>query len=419
MLDVQYIRENPDKVKEGIAKKKVDPKLVDKFLHLDEEWRAKTKALDDLSAEQNVISREMSKNPSQDLLSKAQLLKQRIGEIEAERDVLSSKREDILNKLPNIPLECVPIGEDEGNNKVLRQWGKKRKFGFTPKDYLTISENLGMIDVKKAAEVSGSRFNYLLEDAALLEFALIKLAFDVLIEEDFHPIIPPVLIKPEVYRGMGRLSADQKEERYYLPKDDLYLVGSTEHTIGPFHMNKVFSSEDLPRRYVGFSTWFRREAGSYGKDVRGIIRSHEFDGVEMYSFVKPEDSEKEHEFLVSMQEKLMQSLNLPYQVVEICTGDMGWTDARQTDIETWMPGEGRYRETHSCDSNTSFQSRGINVKYKTKDGKKDFVHTLDATAFAIGRMLIAIIENYQTEDGGVEIPKALQPYVGKSCIGKK
>lgn len=416
MLDVKLIRENPEKVKQGVAKKKVDPKLVDKFLRLDEEWRAKTKALDDLSAEQNAVSREISKNQSQDLLSKAQLLKQRIADIETERDVLASKRDDLLNKLPNLPFDSVPVGKDETENKVLREVGKKRNFKFQPKDYLAIAEGLGIIDLKKAAEVSGSRFNYLLGDAALLEFALVKLAFDTLVKEGFRPVVPPVLIRPDVYRGMGRLAADQKEERYYLPKDELYLVGSTEHTMGPLHMNDVIPEEELPKRYVGFSTWFRREAGSYGKDVRGIIRSHEFDGVEMYSFAKPEDSEREHEFLVSMQEKLVQALDLPYRVVEICTGDMGWTDARQNDIEIWMPGEGKYRETHSCDSNTTFQSSGINAKYKTKSGKKEFVHTIDATAFAIGRMIIAIIENYQTEDGGVEVPKVLRDYLGKSKI---
>lgn len=416
MLDVKLIREDPEKVKKGIAKKKADPKLIDKFLRLDEEWRLKTKALEDLSAEQNVVSRAMSAGQSQDLLSKAQLLKQRITEIESERDVLSSKRDDILNKLPNIPFDDVPVGKDETENKILREVGKKKVFRFEPKDYLTLAEQLKIIDVKKAAEISGSRFNYLLRDGALLEFALIKLAFDTLVKEGFIPVVTPVLIKPEVYRGMGRLAANQKEDRYYLPKDELYLIGSTEHTIGPLHMNDVIPEEELPKRYVGFSTWFRREAGSYGKDIKGILRSHQFDGVEMYSFVKPEDSEKEHAYLVSLQEKLVQALELPYRVMEICTGDMGWTDARQTDVEIWMPGQGTYRETHSCDANTTFQSSGINAKYKAKSGKKEFVHTLDATAFAIGRMLIAIIENYQTEDGGVEIPKVLRDYLGKSKI---
>ncbi len=419
MLDVNLIRSDPDRVKEGIKRKKIDAKLVDKFLRLDEEWRSKTKALDDLSAEQNLVSREMSQNQSQDLLSKAQLLKQRISDIESERDVLSSKRDDILNKLPNLPFDDVPIGKDESENKVSKEIGKKRDFKFKPKDYLTLAENLGIINVKKATEIAGSRFGYLMGDAALMEFALVRLAFDTLIKEGFVPVVPPVMIIPEVYKEMGRLAADQKEDKYFLPKDELYLVGSAEHTLGPLGRGEIFDESSLPRRYVGFSTCFRREAGSYGKDTKGILRVHQFDKVEMYSFVKPEDSEKEHRFLSSMQERLMQSLELPYRVMEICTGDMGWTDARQFDIETWMPGQGEngeYRETHSCSNTTDFQTRGINAKYKNKAGRKELLHALNATGFAIGRMLIAIIENYQTENGEIEVPKVLKNYLGKDII---
>ncbi len=420
MLDVKLIRENPEKVKAGVVKKKIDPKLVDKFLRLDEEWRVKTKALDDLAAEQNAISREMGKSQSQDLLSKAQLLKQRIADIEAERDVLSSKRDDILNKLPNLPFDDVPLGKDESENKILREISKKKNFKFKPKDYLAIAEKLGIINVKKATEIAGSRFGYLMGDAALLEFALVRLAFDTLVEEGFTPVVPPVMITPAVYREMGRLAADQKEDKYYLPKDELYLVGSAEHTMGPLGRGEVFEVSSLPKRFVGFSTCFRREAGSYGKDTKGILRVHQFDKVEMYSFVQPENSEREHQFLLSMQEKLVGALELPYRIVEICTGDMGWTDARQFDVETWMPGQGEageYRETHSCSNTTDFQTRGINAKYKTKEGKKEFLYALNATGFAIGRILIAIIENYQTEDGGVEVPKVLRDYLRKDKIG--
>jgi seryl-tRNA synthetase len=217
---------------------------------------------------------------------------------------------------------------------------------------------------------------------------------------------------------MGRLSGSQKEDKYYIPKDDLYLVGSSEHTIGPLGRNKVFNENDLPMRFVGFSTCFRREAGSYGKDTKGILRVHQFDKVEMYSFVRPEDSEREHLFLLSLQEDLMKKLQIPYRVMEICTGDMGFTDARQFDIEAWLPGQegGKYRETHSCSNTTDFQTRGINAKYKNKKGEKLFLHALNATGFAIGRMIIAIIENYQTKDGEVIIPDVLRPYIGKEKI---
>jgi len=417
MLDVNFIRENPERTKQGLEKKKIDPKLVDKFLRADEEWRTKVKALDELKAEQNALSKELAGGPKEDLISRAQLLKQRIADIETERETIGAKRDEILNKLPNIPFEDVPVGPDASGNKVLREVGEKPKFDFKPKDYLVLGESLGLINVKKAGEVSGSRFGYLLKEAVLLEFGLVRLAFETLLEEGFIPVVPPVMIKPEVYAGMGRLAGDQREDKYFLPKDELYLVGTAEHTMGPLQMNETLEEKELPRRYVGFSTCFRREAGSYGKDTKGILRVHQFDKVEMYSFAKPEDSEKEHRFLLSMQEKLMQKLELSYRVVELCTGDISWTDARGFDIETWLPGENEYRETQSCSNTTDFQSRGINAKYKTKGGKKEFVHTLNATAFAIGRTIIAILENYQTKDGKVKVPKALQDYVGKKEIG--
>lgn len=417
MIDINLIRENPDKVKKGIEKKKADPKLVDKFLRVDEEWRTKVKALDELKAEQNELSKELAKERKEDLMSRAQLLKQRISDIDSERGTLEAKRDEILNKIPNIPFEDVLAGKDESENKVIREWGEKPKFDFKPKDYLSLGEKLGLIDVKKAAEVSGSRFGYLMNEAVLIEFGLVQLAFKILLEEGFVSVVPPVMIKSDVFAGMGKLVGEQKEDKYYLPKDDLYLVGSAEHTLGPLHLNDVFEGKDLPRRYVGFSTCFRREAGSYGKDTKGILRVHQFDKVEMFSFAKPEDSEKEHKFLVSLQEKLMQKLELPYRVVEICTGDMDWVAARQYDIETWLPGQGEYRETQSCSNTTDFQTRGINAKYKTAEGKKEFTHALNGTAFAIGRTIISILENYQMKEGKVRVPKALQDYVGKKEIG--
>lgn len=419
MLDITFIRENAEKVKTGMESKHQDPKIVDKFLRLDEDWRAKTTAYDQLKAEQNVLSKELSAGQSENLLSKAQFLKKRLGDIETEQNDLKKLRDDLLSRIPNIPFDDVMVGRDESENKVLREVGTKPEFDFAPKDYLTLGEKLGLIDVKRASEVSGSRFGYLLRDAALLEFALIQLAFDTLTKKGFIPAVPPVMIKPKVYEGMGRLAADQKEERYYFEKDDVYLVGSSEHTMGPIHMNDTFDEEALPKRYVSFSTCFRREAGSYGKDTKGILRVHQFDKVEMFSFAHPEHSEEEHKFLLSCQEELMQKLEIPYRVVEICTGDMGWTDARQFDVETWFPGQGSYRETNSCSNTTDFQSRGMNIKYKTKDGNKKLIHMLNATGFAIGRVLIGIIENGQTKEGNIRVPKVLQVYVGKEEIGKE
>ena len=415
MLDIVFIRQNADAVKTALARKKISPKAVEKLLRVDELWRAKTTALNQLKTEQNAISKELSRGKTEDLISKAQLLKKRIADLETEEALLQKKRDIALEGLPNLPFADVPDGPNESGNRVLREGGAKPEFDFAPRDYLEIAERLNLINTKKAGEVVGSRFGYLLNEAVLLEFGLVRLALETLGEHGFTPIIPPVMIRPEVYIGMGRLASDQKEERYYLPKDELYLVGSAEHTIGPFQMNEVIAEDRLPLRYVGFSSCFRREAGSYGKDTKGILRVHQFDKVEMFSFAHPEHSEEEHRFLLSMQETLMQKLELPYRVVEICTGDMGWTDARQFDVETWLPGQGTYRETHSCSNTTDFQARGINTKF-VSGKQKENVHMLNATAFAIGRMLIAIIENGQTKTGAVRIPKALQPFVGKKEI---
>lgn len=419
MLDINLIRESPDKVKAGVEKKNVDPKLVDKFLRLDEQWRGKTSTLDQLKTEQNLLSKELANTRSDEMLSKAQVLKKRIADVSAERDEITEKRDELLNQLPNIPFNDVPVGKDASGNKVVREVGKKPSFTFTPKDYFALGERLGIIDTKRAAEVAGSRFGYLLGDAVLLEFGIVKLAMDLLMAKGFVPVAPPVMIRPKVYMGIGRLAADQKEERYFLEKDDLYLVGSAEHTLAPLHMNETLSKEDLPRRYVGFSTCFRREAGSYGKDTKGILRVHQFDKVEMFSFSTAEDSEKEHELLLSFQEELMQTLELPYRVVEICTGDMGWTDARQFDVEAWFAGEGVYRETHSCSNTVDFQARGIGVRYKNGEGEKNYAHLLNATGAAIGRTIAAILENHQTEKGTIRVPKALQGYVGKKEIGEQ
>lgn len=419
MLDIQYIRENVEKVKKGMEKKRQDSKLVDKFLHADEELRTKILAFETLRAEQNALSKQLSVGRSEDMVNKAQVMKKRIAELEIERTELEKKRNDILSRIPNMPFDDVIVGKEETENKVLREVGEKRDFekeGFKPLDYLVLGEKLGIINVKKAAEVSGSRFGYLLKDAVLLEFALVKLAMDTLLERGFTPAVPPVMIKPDVYEGMGRLAADQKDERYYFEKDDLYLVGSSEHTMGPIHMNEVLEEETLPRRYVAFSTCFRREAGTYGKDTKGILRVHQFDKVELFSFSNPHTSEDEHKFLLDCQETLWKKLEIPYRVIELCTGDMGWTDARQFDIEAWMPGQGTYRETNSCSNTTDFQSRGTNIKYKTKEGKKELIHMLNATAFAIGRTIIAIIENNQQKDGTIRVPTVLRAYVGKEFI---
>ena len=284
-----------------------------------------------------------------------------------------------------------------------------------------MAQESDLIDIDRAGKVSGSRFGYLKGSAALLEFALVDLAMKTLAKEGFVPVVPPVLINEKSMRAMGYLERG-KGEIYYLPSDNLYLVGTSEQSIGPMHMDEVFKEENLPKRYISFSTCFRREAGSYGKDTKGILRVHQFDKVEMFSLVRPEDSEKEHKFLLSLEEKLMRALELPYRVLDICSGDLGDPAAAKYDIEAWMPGQnngkGEYRETHSTSNTTDFQSRRLNIKYKNSAGKLEFVHMLNGTAFAMGRMIIAILENYQTEKGTIKVPQVLQNYLNISEITK-
>jgi seryl-tRNA synthetase len=330
---------------------------------------------------------------------------------------LEAEFNELLMKMPNIPSEDVPIGKSDEENVEIRQIGKRPEFDFQFKDYMTLAEDLDLIDVKRAAKVSGTRFGYIKGGAAFLEFALVQLVFDILSKEGFIPVVPPVMLKEDMARGTGYFEAADKDEAYFLPADNFFLVGTSEQSLLAMHAGEILEEKDLPKRYVGFSTCFRREAGAYGKDTKGILRVHQFDKIEMISFTKKEDSQKEHDFLLSMEEKLMQMLEIPYRVLHICTGDLGRPAARKFDIEAWIPSERKYRETHSTSNCTDFQARRLNIRYKTKEGL-EFVHTLNGTAFAIGRTLIAIIENYQQKDGSIKVPKVLEKYVGSKIIGK-
>ncbi|MFH1392886.1 MAG: serine--tRNA ligase [Patescibacteria group bacterium] len=372
-----------------------------------------------LKKQEEELNAERKKAADERDIQKGKTIKIKLAEIKKEIAKQSKAIDELNRKLRNQPLPEVPVGKDETENIVLREVGEKPKFSFTPKDYLELNENLNWIDVKRAGKAVGSRFGYLLRDAVLLEFALIRFAFDILKKENFIPIVPPVFLKPEAMRGMGYLDYNE-DEVYHLEKDDLYLIGTSEQAIGAMHMNETFAEKELPLRYAGFSSCFRREAGSYGKDTKGILRVHQFDKIEMFSFARPEDSKKEHEFLLSMEEKLMKALDIPYRVLQICTGDLGVQAANKYDIEAWLPGQpsltgsgqGTYRETHSTSNDTNFQSRRLNIKYKKETtGKNEYVHTLNGTALAIGRIIIAIMENYQQEDGTIKIPKVLEKYM--------
>jgi len=406
MLDIKFIRENPNKVKEACKKKQVNVD-VDKILELDKKRRDFLQKIEGLRAQKNKLGKED--------IEKAKEIKSEIEKTEPLLKDIEKKYNELMSQVPNIPFEDVPVGKDDSENVVIKRVGKIPKFNFKPKDYMEIAEKLDLIDTKRAAKVAGTRFSYIKGDLVLLHFALVGFGFDILTKEGFIPVIPPVMLKEEMAKGTGYFEASDRKEAYYIPDDKLFLVGTSEQSLLAMHAGETLKEEDLPKRYVGFSTCFRREAGSYGKDTKGILRVHQFDKLEMVSFSKPEDSIKEHHLFLSIEEKLMKSLKLPYQVVNICTGDLGRPAAAKYDIETFMIGENKYRETHSTSNCTDFQARRLNIRYKNKDGKTSFVHTINGTVFSM-RPLIAIIENYQQRDGTIKVPKVLQKYLGFKLI---
>lgn len=351
------------------------------------------------------------------LIEEGKRMKEEAKGKEAELSVVESELETELHKYPNLLREDVPVGKDETSNEVVRLFMEPTSFAFEPKDHLTLGENLEMIDVERATKVSGTRFVYLKGDLVLLEFALIQYAFSLLGKNGFVPVMPPHIISTSAMSKMGYLDHGGEEEVYHLKNDDAVLIGTSEQAIGPMLMDEMLDETKLPLRYMGFSSCYRREAGSYGRDVRGILRMHQFDKIEMFSFTAPEESDKEHALLLSMEEQLMQGLKLPHRVLKLCSGDIGAPSARTYDIETWIPSEQKYRETHSTSNTTDFQTRRLNIRVK-REGKNVLAHALNGTAFAIGRTLIAIMENYQQEDGSILVPDVLRAYVGKDRVTK-
>ena len=408
MLDINFVRENKELVKEGVKNKGYDLKVVDRVLKVDETWRQ-------LIAEVEKWRQERNKLGEKDV-EKGKKIKEMLRRLEPDLKAVEEQTKRLLCQIPNLPADDVPVGKDESANVEIKKWGKPKKFAFKPKAHFELGESLDLIDTKRAAKVSGTRFGYLKNEAVILELALVKHAFEILTKEGFKPIIPPVMISLDSMKGMGYLEHGGQEDMYVLEKDNLVLVGTSEQAIGPMHKDEVFQENELPRRYIAFSTCFRREAGSYGKDTKGIFRVHQFNKVEIFSFVKPKGSDREHEYLLSLEEKLMRTLKLPYRVVKMCTGDLGAPAARKYDIEAWFPSEKRYRETHSTSTCTDFQARGLNIKFKKKKGGLEFVHTLNGTVFS-ERPILAILENYQQKDGSVLVPEVLQKYTGFKKIG--
>lgn len=435
MLDIKYIRENAEKVKENCKLRNIKCD-IDSLLKLDEKRRLLFQQLESLNSAKNKLNDEIrNAEDKKSIIEQGKKIKEDIEKLKPEFENVDEEYRKLLSGVPNVISSDTPHGPDESGNKVIRKNGEPTKFDFEPKDHMELGESLDIIDTKTAAIVSGARFNYLKGEAALLQFALIQFIFHTLTDKKivgklakkvgnpsdkpFVPVVPPVMAKSQIMKNMDRF--DPIEERYFFEKDDILLVGSAEHTLGPLHMNETIKEEDLPIRYIGYSTAFRREAGSYGKDTKGILRAHQFDKLEMESFSAPENGEAEQNLFVAIQEYIVGSLDIPYQVVSICTGDMGKPDYRQIDIECWIPSQNKYRETHTSDFMTDFQARRLNTKVKRKDGKTELVYMNDATAAAIGRILIAILENYQQEDGSIKIPEVLQKYMpgGMKIIKRK
>ena len=409
MLDIKFVRENPDKIQKSAKDKGIDFN-VKEFLDSDTKLQRLSIELQKLQEERNKFAKGRN-------IEGGKKVAEQINKVTAELTPLKQKWDALFLQIPNPAKDDVKVGKNDTENEVLRKVGEPTKFSFKPKDHLELGESLDIIDVVRASKTSGARFYFLKNEGALLEFALRDLAFELLIKEGFIPVIPPVLIKTEVMKGLGYMENGGDEDMYIFEKDDLVLVGTSEQSIVAMHRDEVLNSKDLPKRYVGFSTCFRREAGSYGKDTRGILRAHQFDKVEMVSFVKQGEDDKEHEYLLSLEEKLLQALNLPYQVVKMCTGDLGYPASRKYDLEAWIPSENKYREVTSTSTTTDFQSRRLSIKYQ-EGSERNFVNILNGTAFST-RPIIAILENYQNEDGSIRVPEVLQKYLGKSVIKQR
>lgn len=423
MLDLKFISENPDLVKAGCAKKRKDID-IDKIVKLDSERRTFIAEIDELRTRQNEVSKQIpqkSDKEKEELFAEMKVLKENLKMKEQALDDLVEVLDELVIQVPNPPFEEVPEGKDDEDNQIVRTFSEPTKFDFDPKDHMALALDLDLLDMEKAAESSGARFYYVKNDLVLMEFALIQYALSIITAKGFKPILPPALVREHAMVGTGFFPADKNEIYSVNPEDDnLFLIGTSEVPLCMLHYDEILESEKLPLRYVAFSPCFRREAGSYGKDTTGIIRVHQFDKIEMFSFSDPEKSKDEHALIIELEEEIVQGLGIPYQVVNVCGGDLGDPAAVKYDIEAWIPTQGKYREITSASNTTNYQARRSKIRYKTADGKKDYIHTINGTGIAMPRMFVAILENYQNKDGSVTIPEVLRGYMGgKAKIEKQ
>jgi seryl-tRNA synthetase len=416
MLDIKLFRENPELIKESEKKRFKDPSLVDKVIEYDKRWRERLKEMQELKKKKNELSREIAKLKGEErekLIIEATKLDEKIKGLEREVKFLLEERDKYRYNIGNILHESVPVAPTEEGNEVVREWGKIREFDFKPKPHADLIERFA--EIERASKISGARTYYLKEDLVLLNLALIDFALRKLKEKGFILMWTPYFIKEEFMRGASEL-ADFKDQLYKIENEDLYLIATSEQSLASLHANEVLKEEELPLKYAGYSACFRREAGAHGKDTKGIFRVHQFDKVEQFVFCKPEESWKIFEELIRNAEKLYHALRLPYRIVNIASGEMNDNAAKKYDLEVWFPAQKKWRELVSCSNCTDYQARKLNIRFGKYGGKKEFVHTLNSTAIATERTITAILENYQREDGKIEVPKVLQKFVGKEVI---
>lgn len=427
MLDSKFIRENAEAVQENARRKGYDVS-VQHLLELDTKKRELGQKADELRQKRNENADKMKGGkPEQSVIDEGKEIKQQLAEIEPALTEVDNEYMNLLKKVPNMASSDVPVGASEDENIVAKEVGEPTAFSFEPRNHYEIAQQRGWIDKERAAKVTGSRFAYLKGDLVQLQMAIIQFVMTTLGDEDviatiakdaglhvstkpFTPVLPPFLIRTELYDAMDRL--EPRDDRYKLEGDDLWLQGSAEHVMGSMHADEVIDEQHFPIRYIGYATSFRREAGTYGKDMEGILRMHQFDKLEMESFTVAEDGMSEHLLMVAIQEYLLTQLGIPYRVIQKCTADIGKPNARGIDMEAWLPGQNTYRETHTADYMTDYQARRLQTRVRRESGELELVHTNDATAFALGRVMIAIIENGQDEQGNVRIPEVLQPFIG-------
>jgi seryl-tRNA synthetase len=412
VIDLNLLRENPAAIKASQRARGASESLVDDAAAADAVWRTKLTEFENLRAEQNALSKAVATAPKEEkqaLVATAQELASRVKAAEAEANEANEALDKLIWKIENVVIDGVPAG-GEDDYVVVREVGTKPEFDFEPRDHVALGELLDIIDIERGAKISGSRFYFLKGYGARLELAMMTMALDLAAEAGFTALITPTLVRPEVMAGTGFLG-EHADEIYYLPADDLYLTGTSEVALAGYHRDEIVDLSNGPLRYAGWSTCYRREAGSHGKDTRGILRVHQFNKLEMFSYIAPEDAEAEHAKLLSFEEKMLQACELPYRVIDTAAGDLGSSAARKFDSEAWVPTQGTYRELTSTSNCTTFQARRLNVRYRREDGKTAPVATLNGT-LATTRWLVAILENHQQADGSVRVPKALQPYLG-------